>query len=451
VHNEQAAAGGPITFNQNIRLRHFATGSFLCIRSNSSGGAGEAVLLPSLNGRLDEEDTLFSFEYVSSNEPTKVQAAKQAAAEQGGAEGEGEVGGGAGGVVGVQGGAGGSSKQSTIYCSLLALTRLMHVSTREYVTIKPDGTPEFGASQSFVDSVNDAATEVSSLHDDDNDDDNDDEGSLDVAENNEDDGEDGMGNEGGANAANNNAQGSSAVWKKEFQLSTSVDKPDESVYQLTAVSPVDVDHSFAIMGHADRVVGFVELAQQILVHAEGSLTGWKKTPLLNTLPGGPKAGLSFEQKSQQQQPQQQPGGGAAAAAAMLGNGAGAQAVKGLQEALSGLVAFVCGMGCNNGFAKWTDAKRVTTPPLKLQQNALVEQGMVELLLMLAQVLVVADVYDLWTFPHCLFEMRLHPADVWKCFFSWGGTGTRSLSSILVWSLSPTSVFLPCQSRPSSSA
>jgi hypothetical protein len=152
VQNEQNGAGGPITFNQHIRLRHFATGAFLCIRHGGEGR--EAVLLPHLNGRKDEEDTLFSFEYVSSNEPT-VTTLKRGESGVGG--GIGEDGGGDASSAGGRA-IGGSS---SVYCSFLALTRLLHVATREYVTIKPDGTPLFAAGRrnSFEGSV-DAASEV---------------------------------------------------------------------------------------------------------------------------------------------------------------------------------------------------------------------------------------------------------------------------------------------------
>lgn len=43
-------------------------------------------------------------------------------------------------------------------------------------------------------------------------------------------------------------------------------------------------------------------------------------------------------------------------------------VKPLQDALTGLVGFVCGIQ----LTKWTDAKNVTSTPQKLQQHVMIE-------------------------------------------------------------------------------
>ena len=139
IHNDKGALGGPVAFSQTVRLRHFATGAFLCIRERkTASGAGtgnnEAMVLPKLETPEDEADTLFAFEYVSNNE-----------APTGGGGGAGETSGASGGAGGAgalessltaagEGGSGSGDNGGGVYLSLHALMRLVHVATREYVT-----------------------------------------------------------------------------------------------------------------------------------------------------------------------------------------------------------------------------------------------------------------------------------------------------------------------------
>ena len=139
IHNDKGALGGPVAFSQTVRLRHFATGAFLCIRERkTASGAGtgnnEAMVLPQLVTPEDEADTLFAFEYVSNNEAPS------------GGGGAGDISGGAGGgssgssalesslTAGSGEGSSSSDNGSGVYLSLHALMRLVHVTTREYVT-----------------------------------------------------------------------------------------------------------------------------------------------------------------------------------------------------------------------------------------------------------------------------------------------------------------------------
>jgi hypothetical protein len=53
VHNELDTIGGPVTFGQHIRLRHFDTGAFLAIRRDFNGVA-RGVALPVIDNIRDK-------------------------------------------------------------------------------------------------------------------------------------------------------------------------------------------------------------------------------------------------------------------------------------------------------------------------------------------------------------------------------------------------------------
>lgn len=53
VHNELDTIGGPVTFGQHIRLRHFDTGAFLAIRRDFNG-VSRAVALPIIEDLRDK-------------------------------------------------------------------------------------------------------------------------------------------------------------------------------------------------------------------------------------------------------------------------------------------------------------------------------------------------------------------------------------------------------------
>lgn len=122
VENEQVTLGAPIAFKQPFRLRHFATGAYLCLRKPRSkkdkkgamlpDGTGGAVatIIPKLRTEEDVADTLFFFEYVSSQTSS-----------------------------GAAGSSSGDSSQvedfsKDLYCSRTSMTRLFHVSSEQYVT-----------------------------------------------------------------------------------------------------------------------------------------------------------------------------------------------------------------------------------------------------------------------------------------------------------------------------
>jgi hypothetical protein len=283
VHNEQDSFGGPITFGQHVRLRHFSTGAFLAIRRDFNG-VSCAMAIPVIESIKDSEDTLFSFEYVSSNETLSADA---------------------------------------LYCTVNSLSRIKHVATGEYVV---GANKTISAEDALTDS-NLSGGDSSSMH-----------ASEDAEE--EDDAEYEEGEEGEAE------QSRTTGAHKEKPISTVAKLPDDSVFQMSAVAATDVDNCFVCQGMSQHIVAFIEYTQEVLNGATAIETSGGKSPVVTN------SGL----------------------------------LKPLQDALTSLVGFVCG-GIKVG--KWTEAKNVTSTPLKLQQHVMIEQSMIELLLMLCQTIFAA--------------------------------------------------------------
>lgn len=254
IHNDKGALGGPVAFSQTVRLRHFATGAFLCIRERkTASGAGtgnnEAMVLPQLVTREDEADTLFAFEYVSNNEaPSGGGGASDASGGAGATSGsnalESSLAAGSG-----EGSSGSSDNGGGVYLSLHALMRLVHVATREYVTAglragsdgHPAGSIADGNGSDTGSALSGSATGTANSGKGG--------GSGGVVGgllkslqfqgpggNVNDDGDDNVGDANDATRENDDlaafAGTSSFLLEKEMSIRTAQDNPDECVYQL---------------------------------------------------------------------------------------------------------------------------------------------------------------------------------------------------------------------------
>lgn len=117
---------------------------------------------------------------------------------------------------------------------------------------------------------------------------------------------------------------------------------------MQTVAADDVDRTFIASMHSDQLVKFVAFCESTLAHAQtlSTTTKGQSTPL----PAPDSRGGSNSSS----------GSGSVTAAATAARSCG--------DALASLVAFVC----NLGVVKWADALNVTSPPVKVQQNVLIE-------------------------------------------------------------------------------
>jgi hypothetical protein len=217
-----------------------------------------------------------------------------------------------------------------LYCSVFSLTRIKHVVTGEYVVAADKIIGGSGGKDETI------LTE-SSMHSGGGGDQSSTQGSEGGG------GEDGFneitddndtmatGGEDDGGVDNEDMDVGAHGSRKEKPMGTVAIVPDESVFQMSAVSPADVDHCFIVQGLSSHIVAFIDYTSKVLKAASAIESSGTKPPATVTANNH-------------------------------------VLVKPAQDALTGLVAFVC----NIKLTKSSEAMNVTNAPLKIQQHVMIE-------------------------------------------------------------------------------
>lgn len=142
------------------------------------------------------------------------------------------------------------SATDSLYCSVYSLTRIKHVGTGEYMVAANKISSKDNDNTLTESSIQSGGGDNSSTHGSEgvDDDDNDDDGG-------DDDGTDGVIESGDGGS------------RKERPMGTVAVVPDESVFQMSAVAPTDVDNCFIVQGLSYHIVAFIEYTQEVETRA----------------------------------------------------------------------------------------------------------------------------------------------------------------------------------------